>query len=212
MDSNNSPATTIQKVLIIGVSVLLTMLLFFGTKFYLDKGKIVVRIRAIPADSEITINGKRGSSGSKKLVPGNYTFSATRGGFAKAESTITVTKESEDINVRLLLTPVSEKAIKWASDHSDEYQELEAQAGEESAEQGEAFNEKYPITSRLPFKNLLFSINYTTLDTKNGFKILIEASTAKDRQYAIRQIKNWGYDPSDYEIVFTNFNNPLDGV
>ena len=66
------------------------------------------------------------------------------------------------------------------------------------------------ILEQLPYRSLIFNIDYGISEKNNDDIILyVEASSPIDRQYAIAQIKDWGFDPSLYSIVFSDFSNPL---
>ncbi len=69
---------------------------------------------------------------------------------------------------------------------------------------------KYPIAKNLPFRSLLYNIDYKrTGENKQDFVVLITADSPINRGYAINQIKNWGLRPSDYEIEFRYISNPF---
>lgn len=168
-----------------------------------------VILEVAPSDATITMNGEKTSKGAKKLAVGNYTFTAAKSGYETTENIVKVDENTKDKKVRLILTPLSPDAVEYANNHPDEFVKLEEQAGDDTAKEGEDFKTKFPISEVLPFKNLLFDIDYTTANTRNGFKLRITADSATDRAYAIKQIRNWGYEPGDYEIEFANLSNPL---
>ena len=86
----------------------------------------------------------------------------------------------------------------------------EGLAGEEARLNGERFRDGNKILEQLPYRSLIFNIDYGISEKNNDDIILyVEASSPIDRQYAIAQIKDWGFDPSLYSIVFSDFSNPL---
>ena len=201
-----------KKVLSIILIFSIAVVVLIGLSVSSSKGKSPVKITVLPEYATVSINGKKTSGGTQKLKPGKYTFQATQAGFESAEEVLVIEKKSQPKTVRLLLTPVSSAALTWASNNQDAYQQIESQSGLEAANDGENFIKTHPIASSLPYKNLIFNIDYAASNSIDGFKLIITASSATDRQYALNQIKDWGYNPSDYEIEFTGFNNPLLGV
>ena len=193
------------------IGLLLSLVLAGGAYSTLSRRNTVkLLIDALPRDSQISINGTNTSSTTHHLRPGNYTISASHPGFTTASTTITIAASDVSKKIRLFPTPSDPGALTWASQHAEDYQKLEAEAGIETQQEGEDFEKKFPISSTLPYKNLLFSIDYSTNNTKNGFKLIITADTAVDRKYALQQIQDWGYDPGDYQIEFSGFTNPLE--
>ncbi len=205
MNQNQSRTTPLLLVLIVLV------VLIGGIYSILNRhGTTKISIDVLPKDSQISINGTKTGSTTHYLKPGTYKLTASRSGFTTATSDITIKPGDGPKNVRLLPTPADPGAITWASEHAAEYQKLESGAGAETQDEGEEFEKKFPISRVLPYKNLLFSIDYSTNNTKNGFKIIVSADTAVDRQYAVKQIQDWGYSPGDYQIEFSGFSNPLE--
>lgn len=208
LNNNQLPRTRAIILLVVGLAL-------FGIGSYVvsyirNRGKALITITVVPKDAEVKIGTSSVRGGRVYQKPGTYTLTATKNGFEKASSTITITDQLQPVKIRLIPTPLSPEAIKWSQANSDLYQSVEAEAGTETQQEGEDFEKKFPISSTLPYKNLLFSIDYSTNNTKNGFKIVITAGSAVDRKYALKQIQDWGYDPGDYQIEFSGFANPLE--
>jgi hypothetical protein len=74
-------------------------------------------------------------------------------------------------------------------------------------------SQKYPLVAMLPHLDLDFRIDYgkgvRSKDTVSSTAIYIRAFSPAARREAISWIRQQGYDPSDYEIVFSNFTNPF---
>lgn len=174
-------------------------------------GKEAVTVYLVPSDATLTANGERISAGTAYLKPGNYTVKASKDGFREYSTQVTINAPNQT-EIDIALGPVSEEAKKWVAEHQDLYLAYEGRVGGRANKRGEAFSEKNPITSRLPVTNLLYSIGYRS-DTSDpsGNSIIIEIDTTRGyRRAALEKIREIGYDPTDYKINFTNYENPFD--
>ena len=74
---------------------------------------------------------------------------------------------------------------------------------------------KYPLLQSLPYStdNMRISCSFDDLKDSDGTYvpiIIINGEDAAERKNAMYKIRNLGYDPGDYRITYTNFNNPFD--
>lgn len=172
-----------------------------------NRGKIAVEIAAVPSDAVITLNGQPISAGTIHVAPGQYSLVANKEGFATYE-TMLDTGHSHYIPV--LLAPESNEAQEWATANKEKYTAVEGVAGEQAQNAGDRFYADYPIANNLPYRSLYFNIDYRFPGSHEDTLVLeVNAGSALGRQFAIRQIREWGYEPTDYKIVFTAFDNPL---
>ena len=172
--------------------------------------KTGLEITTIPKGTTIDINGVTYKPGFVKLEPGTYKISISKNGYQTAESNVTVDAQDTPTQKYFSLTPVSKEARAESRKDTESIEKIEAEAGEQSAEAGKAFEAKYPIAKNLPFRSLLYNIDYKrTGENKQDFVVLITADSPINRGYAINQIKNWGLRPSDYEIEFRYISNPF---
>lgn len=197
---------------VVAIGALLFLIIFIaGLVFTISRaGKTPVKLVVIPKDAQLTVDGKKVSSGTIYISPGEHTFAAKKEDFETATKKIRV--GSEEITINLLPNPVSEQALKWLEDNPDIQAEREAVGGEEANKEGQKFQENNPIISNLPlgYNQREFAIDYTKSEkSPDKIVLLITGETATSRKYAIDQIEEWGYHPSDYEIVFLDFVNPL---
>lgn len=201
-----------RKIFILPLIVLALLLLgvaiLNSTNKKSSSGGIEIIITTVPKGAKVFANEKPIKGGKGYLKPGSYTIKATKSGFKDAEEKI----EIKDISkkVVLLLAPQSKDAKIWAEQNESKYAEAEGRAGEIAQEEGKEFRRKNPIVAKLPHKNPLVAINYK-LSPKDSQKIIVQISAINSiyRDYAIGLIYSWGYSPSDYEIEFIGFNNPL---
>ena len=197
----------VKFIIVIGIAVGLLFIIFLFSRLF---SKATLNVYTIPKNSTITINNKNYRTGKISLKPGDYTIKASKAGFSEVEKRITIDAGADEQRIGLFPEPESEEALQWANDNPSIMLEREGLAGEQARLEGEAFRAKNPILSQLPYRSLLFSIDYGVSETdKNEAIVSIGASSSTDRSYALSQIKDWGYNPADYTITFTNFVNPL---
>lgn len=169
-------------------------------------GKIAVQVLVLPSTAQITANDQSIKNGTVYLKPGEYKVKMSAEGFESKESTITINESNPYVQDQL--TAISVEAKQYMKDHQKEYEEFEGKVGDASRKKGEAFQEKFPIVKLLPATNVLFQIGYKSSD-ENTLILTIHANDPGQRQAALEQIRDWGYDPTDYKISFTDFSNPF---
>lgn len=170
-----------------------------------------VVVNVIPSDAKVTANGTEVKNGTAYLKPGVYSIEASRGGF-KTEKTTILVGDPNTASIDVALTPVSDSAIEWKKSHESLYYDYEGRAGEQAAQEGAAFTALNPITSKLPFENLLYTIGYRADPSdESGNSIIIEIDASRGyRNAAIDEIRNLGYDPTTFKINFRDYESPFD--
>lgn len=196
-------------VIVFVVVVALVVALSIGSALR-NAGKYAVEVKVSPSDAKVSIDGKKANAGIVRLKEGTHSFSAELNGFTSDTKTVLI--DREEIVVTLLPKPTSASALETVNNNAALQAEREALGALDAQLEGERINEKYPLLTRLPlgYNQQEFAIDYGKSATiKDGIAIKITANTSKSRQYALDQIKEWGYDPSDYEIIFLDYLNPL---
>lgn len=204
-----SRKTRLLITIILISTVLIPTIVWFVTS-NINKGKTIVKVSSVPPDAIIKFNDQNGKVGTNRLKPGQYKVTAYKSGFELATKEISVNNTEQQLS--FLLTPVSESAKEWAKNNQSLLLNAEQAAGDAQQEEGEAFTEKNPLVGQLPYHSLLFNIDYkhSATDTSRAI-IIIEAGDSIKRGLAISHIQNLGYQPSDYEIEFSGYKNPLTG-
>jgi hypothetical protein len=207
--NNQNPRTAkyIAVVLVLVVIAFLGALGLTVTRSITERGNFAIEVIAVPRDAKITIDGRAAKTGKQSLPPGQHTFEATKDGFAVA------TKQQVIVDgdrITLLLTPKSQAAQEYAEKNLNLYLEAEGVAGTETRLEGESFRRNNPILSVLPYRGGLFTIEYRLSKTDpNRAVVQINAASSEARSFAIDRIRSMGYEPSDYEIEFTNLPSSL---
>lgn len=191
--------------------VLFIILVIFSVYTAVDRiGKEKVSIVVIPADSHIYLNDKKIDSGDIYLTEGTYTFTAKKDGFKSDSQVIKVVKGG--VSVGLLPKPESEEAKQWVKNNPTIQMQREGIAGDMAVLRGRYIEDQTPLIKELPYTdiNAPFSIDYGASPTrKYGVVIYISNSTPYGRQAALKWIRQQGVNPSDLEIYYNDFTNPI---
>lgn len=197
----------VVSLFLFGLVLMGVTLLFWLIPSLKNRGKVVIDVAAVPKDAVITLNNEKVRAGKNYVVPGDYSLKATHDGFGNYNYSF----HTDVVRyLPVLLVPESDQAKEWAANNERSYAEVEGRAGELAQDQGLTFYQKNPITSQLPFRSLYFDIDYQIPKDNNENVVLeITASSALGRQFAVKQIRDWGFEPTDYSIEFKEFRNPL---
>lgn len=175
-------------------------------------GKTEVNIEVIPGDAKVLINKKEAGSGTHYLKPGEYTFSATKPGFKEYSVKLTISNETE--NIGLVPEPNSQEAYDWLKENPDIQQDRESIGGEMSSRVGQEVEDTTPIIKDLPYidEYAPFAIDYgSDKSNANSSFLIISDSTPVGRVAALSWMADNGYDPTDFNIRFDDFINPIEG-
>lgn len=202
--------TTFRKQIIIGGMVTATLLGFWLFVGLSHSGKTKVGITVVPSNSQVTVDGKEVSSGTVYLKPGDYTFKASANGYKDDVQDVLV--ENESIKLGLVPVPDSEAARQWLADNPQIQRQRESIGGQNADRNGERVRKATPLISKLPRTELNgpYEIGYgPSLDRKDGIFIEINYSSPNGRKKALKWIRDQGTDPTDLEIRYVDFSNPL---
>lgn len=173
-------------------------------------GENKVEIIVLPKESRIYLDNKPSKAGDIYIKPGKYTVKATAEGYSDAKTSVLVDGNTKP--VILLPEPASDKATDFLIKNSDVQAKREELGGKLADQAGKEITDKYPIVAKLPVADLLgpFSIDYGFSQiVEGGVFIQISDSSPKGRQKALQWIKDQGQDPTEYEISYSDFSNPL---
>lgn len=194
---------------ILATVALLAVIIFATITMYASRaGKTAVVVSSVPGDAQVTFNGQSEGNGTQWLKDGTYTVVAKKDGFATITKTVIVSDKKSQNVVTLSLTAMSDDAKKWAADHSNDYQHNEEFGSIEANANGQYFSDLNPITTKLPFQDPYFTIGYTQGDDQS-ITLTVSTPSPRYRFYAVEKIRSFGYDPTDFKIVFSDFHNPL---
>jgi hypothetical protein len=172
-------------------------------------GENRVVIDVVPTDSKITVNSKPVPADAVYLGPGNYTISGSKEGWKTDTQSIKMKKSS--VSIFLIPVPESDQAKALASE-PDIRRQREDIGSKLANSKGQQIENQNPLISDLPYTSLEgpFSIDYGPSTTRtNGVVYVISNSSPDGRQNALRWIKEHGQDPTDLQIEYDGFVNPL---
>lgn len=210
---NHSDEPFIQKHrqrIIISVALLFAIIIIWAIAIYVGRiGKTPLVVSLVPSDATVIIDGQRHGNGTLWLADGTYQIAVEKEGFETQKKSILVTNKKEQNVAAVSLNPKSDDAKKWAEKHQNDYTKNEQYGAIEARSNGEYFTNKNPITAKLPFKDPYFTIGYRT-EKDDSITITVVTPSPRYRFYAIEQIREWGYDPTDFVFDFKDFHNPLE--
>lgn len=189
------------------ILVSLAVITGFNSVSRLDK--TAIHIEVFPTDADIALDEKPIKSGTLYLEKGTYEITSSKQGFEDYSKTLVVSDRDQTLGI--ILKPVSEEAFSYGEKNEEDYLKAQA-AGERAAlEAGKEFNEKNPIAKHLPYKTFFYSIGYRMDQSDpSGNSIIIEIDASDGyRQTAIYQIRQLGFDPTDFNINFRDYENPF---
>lgn len=173
-------------------------------------GKTKVNVIVIPSNAKVTVNNKELSSNTLYLEPGDYTFKASAAGYKDDVQDVLIADES--IELGLVPAPDSEAARQWLADNPQIQLQREAIGGQNADRNGERIRKATPLITKLPRTELNgpYEIGYGPApDRKDGIFIEVNYSSPNGRKKALKWIREQGVDPTDLEIRYIDFSNPL---
>lgn len=199
-----------QIALIIGAVV--ALILLYGISSSISRaGKVAVEIKISPRDSIVRIDGKQSKAGKVYVEPGMHTFSGARENFKDDYQKIEVHKDN-DLTVYLLPEADTEQAYNYLKDNPAVQRERERFGGLQANAKGIALREEIPLINSLPitWNHGLSSIGSgPSAEIEGGTAIIVQADATADRKAAVDWIKQQAANPSDLDIEFPDFVNPL---
>jgi PEGA domain len=189
------------------ITLILVFLIYLGFR---NQGKVEVSIEVIPDNSLVYINNKSAAPGTVYLKPGVYKFKASKEGFIDDIITVTIDNEREDIS--LIPQPNSQEAFEWIKDNPDIQIDREAIAGSMSERKAKEIEKNDPIINLLPYDDLIgpFSIDYGPSKKRvNSIFLDINNSSPQGRENALKWLKSQGYDATDLEIIYRDYNQQV---
>lgn len=194
--------------LVIFITLMIYVIVSLVMGVFERQGKIAVPVSLVPADATIYVDGEKISrSGTIYIKPGQRQVKVTSPGFESVEKTYRIYDYNAP-GIYIGLIGQSDSAKKWQQNNQFRYRKLELLATEKAHQYNQLFEERNPIVKDLPIKDPYFTISYRNIDDKT-IKLTIWGTSARYRQYALNYLRQLGYEPTDYEIEFSNFTNPL---
>lgn len=173
-----------------------------------------IEILVAPESAVVKINNKTYKNGTHKLPSGTYTVNISKDGFTSKEVEVQLV-QGETTILSVCLTE-SDNSNNWYNSHSDDRQ-LCTKIGDEEAARIEAnIIEQYPISTIIPIRVIEYDgTNYTNFridinqseNCPTDFCLQITDFTGGNEERAYNTIRERGYNPNDYHILY--IYNPI---
>lgn len=185
-----------KKSIIVGMIVFICLVLSLGALLFSSQS---YSFSVIPSDATVKLDGRQQAVNKVyKTNRGKHSLVISRSGFSSLTTTFSGDQSGSEL---FTLDPNSAEGYSWLQSHPDQEMAREAAGGAAFARNSDKLSSQNPLIKMLPFKLSNLSIDYGTPDSQ--LKIYVKAATPADRLEAIQLIRGFGYDPSDYIIVFT---------
>lgn len=195
------------------IIIVTTLFILFSVWATIDAishiGKIPVVVSLVPNDATISLSDKKIGSGTQWITPGTYTLTVSKNGFQTLKDSVIVTDKKQQNVIAASLVPQTKEAKEWAVKHEKDYKRNEEYGAIQASSNGAYFSDSNPITKQLPFIDPYFKIGYTR-NNDQTITLTINTPSPRYRFYAVEKIRQMGYDPTDFVIVFKDFRNPLE--
>jgi len=202
MDTTNNQ----RKLVILIAAALVTVLGLAVINFVGRYGKIAVKVVLVPADSTLTIDGKKSRAGTIYFSKKKHTLVAKRQYFTTATKTVDFSSYKSSQTLYLTPSPDSQAALNYLTAHPDAQAQRESIAGVRAGVAQQQLS-KDKLLTFLPYTAAGFEyvVDYSTDGQPDGSQkvtIYIEANTDQAKQDALAWIKSKKIDPSSLTIVY----------
>lgn len=198
-----------RRIITIVAVVFVAIVAIFTVTSIEHMGKVPVYVSTVPNDATVRFDNNSVGNGTQWMPAGTYTVTVQKEGFETVKRTVIVDDKKSQNVIAASLIAVSSDAKKWADDHATDYRKNEAYGAIEASVNGDYFTQRNPITTKLPYVDPYFTLGYVSHDNQT-ISLTIETPSPRYRYFAIEKLRQLGYDPTDFDIIFKDFHNPLD--
>lgn len=157
-----------------------------------------------PTSATATLNGKVIKAGITKIKPGKYTVTIQKKGFASYSSTINMGANQTNTIAQALLSNDPTTA-NWYNTHPEDQKINETIGATKANTAIENLQNDFPVASVLPLDGPTYAINYgASPDKKGHFAMFLTYYGDTGKQDALQALQSLGYNPNDYEIIYTD--------
>jgi hypothetical protein len=200
----------VKRVALFGSALLLLgIVLYLAITTVGRADKTPVTFSTFPDDALISIDNRGIKSGTHHLNPGTYQINVEKEGFSNYSRVVVL--EDTPRTVAVILVPQTDEAREWTAKNEAAQRKIQGEVEESVYQTGKLFAEKNPIARELPYRTFMYTIGYRMDQTDpSGNSIIIEIDAREGhKQSALYQIRQLGYDPTDFTINFREYENPF---
>lgn len=173
-------------------------------------GMAELKILVAPTIARIEVDGKEYKNGTHKMAPGEVKIMVSCDGFETEEKSIVLTA-GQMTEFYTYLIPL-DGDYSWYSKNEDNEMLLNTIGDAMATSESKKYSEMNPIIRDLPiiYANYDEKWNYTEFridggvfeDCTRAFCVKITDTTGGNYDHALKLIKEKGYNPEDYEILY----------
>lgn len=204
-----------RKIVLIFASILFLVIIGLSIFFTIDNSHktATVNILVAPTFATVEIDHHKFSTDTTiKYYPGNYTAKISADGFESQEITLELSPD-QATDLYLYLTPNSDRS-NFYQQNTREATRMQTIVDYLATKSATEYTDEHPITNILPiivvesdpetFAWTEFRIDYGKFKScKSDFCLKITDSTGGNRDRAINLIREKGFNPNDYEIIYS---------
>lgn len=176
------------------------------------KKTATLETKIVPFSATITIDGKEYKPNQTyHFEPGHISVTVSAEGYESQELSLTL-KDKETTTLAVALTTPDDKT-PYCDTFGKECQLYEEIMQFQSSQAAEEYARQYPVSQMLPL--IVVEVDPTTYDwteyridcgqiegCKTDFCIKITDTTGGNRENALKKIREGGFNPDDYEIIY----------
>jgi hypothetical protein len=165
-----------------------------------QQGKVTIK-DVTPSDSVMKLDGQEIKKGTHYITPGKHQFVVTRQVFKEQKIDFEI-KGGETREFEFFLFSDESAGLEWNLQNPEEAAKLD---GEMSRRYEEAVDRstKYEIMNDLPIIDRYFRIDKGLSEKGNDFALYIQSGTEEGKADALATLEYMGYDPKNFEIIYT---------
>jgi len=196
--------------IIVGILIIIALVIYSLTpkayiKFTTAPQQVIV---SIASSSKQSINRAIKNEGIIRVAPGHYIITVSQDEFGSYIKEVDITNK-QTVEFLVALTPLTDAARELIKD--DKSQAIVQRFyGDMYTQQTDKITKNYPILSILPIKARLYMVyacasqKYPDDTTKIALCVDEGQSDVNLKPYVIKDLQSRGYNPTDYEIIWTS--------
>lgn len=199
--------------LVITVLLFISLIIFGIITYIINSQKTAsIEILVAPSSAKIEINQKTyKNQKTTRIKPGEQTATISADGFTTQTVNINLI-DNQTTKLYIILNPESGNE-NWYNNHPEDSTIVSIISDYYVTIEQNEYLAKYPITSILPIQIVEvnpitydwteFRIDYGKFDTcKSDFCLKITDSTGGNRERALQEIRDKGFDPDIYQVIY----------
>lgn len=193
------------------IVAVITILAFSLVMIIIDSRKsATLDILVAPSSATIKINDQKYENGTYRFEPTTLSYEISKEGFSTKSGTLEL-KDGETVKLYMYLIPEN-GSLDWYLKHEDDQMILNSIGDAEAHRDSTAYLLANPVIQALPiiYANYDENWDYTEFRVDGGtfenctkdFCLKITDTTGGNYENAVKKIREAGFDPQNYEIIY----------